>query len=56
VGAGVGILVATQSVEKGETPSADYIGLLAVGGALGGGLLGALVGHAFPKWQRLYTR
>jgi len=56
VGAGVGILVATQAVEKGETPPADYIGLLAVGGALGGGLLGALVGHAFPKWHRLYTR
>jgi hypothetical protein len=56
VGAGVGILVATQAVEKGETPPADYIGLFAIGGAVGGGLLGALVGRAFPKWQRLYTR
>jgi hypothetical protein len=56
VGAGVGILVATQAVEKGETPPADYIGLFAIGGAVGGGLLGALVGRAFPKWHRLYAR
>ena len=56
VGPGVGILVATQAVEKGETPSADYIGLFAIGGAVGGGLLGALVGRAFPKWHRLYSR
>jgi hypothetical protein len=56
VGASVGILVATQAVEKGETPSADYVGLFAVGGAVGGGLLGALVGRAFPKWHRLYAR
>jgi hypothetical protein len=56
VGAGVGILVATQAVEKGETPSADYIGLFAIGGAVGGGLLGALVGRAFPRWHRLYSR
>ena len=48
MGAGVGVLVATQAVEKGETAPADYIGLFAVGGALGGGLLGALVGRAFP--------
>jgi hypothetical protein len=52
LGAGIGLLVATQAVEKGETPSADYVGLFAVGG----GLLGALVGRAFPKWHRLYTR
>ena len=56
LGAGAGILVATQAVEKGETPSADYIGLFAIGGAVGGGLLGALVGRAFPTWHRLYTR
>jgi hypothetical protein len=56
VWAGVGILVATQAVEKGETPSADYIGVFAIGGAVGGGLLGALVGRAFPKWHRLYAR
>jgi hypothetical protein len=56
VGAGVGVLVATQTVEKGETPSADWVGIFAIGGATGGGLLGALAGRAFPKWQRLYTR
>jgi hypothetical protein len=54
VGAGVGILVATQAVEKGETAPADYVGLFAIGGAVGGGLLGALVGRAFPKWHRLF--
>jgi hypothetical protein len=56
LGAGIGVLVATQAVEKGETPPADYVGLFAIGGAVGGGLLGALVGRAFPKWHRLYTR
>jgi len=56
LGAGIGVLVATQAVEKGETPDADYVGLFAIGGAVGGGLLGALVGRAFPKWHRLYTR
>jgi hypothetical protein len=56
VGAGVGILVATQAVEKGETAPADYVGLFAIGGAVGGGLLGALVGRAFPTWYRLYPR
>jgi hypothetical protein len=56
VGAGVGILVATKAVEKGETAPAGYIGLFAIGGAVGGGLLGALVGRAFPKWHRLYSR
>jgi len=56
LGAGAGILVATQAVEEGETPSVGYVGLFAVGGAVGGGLLGALVGRAFPKWHRLYTR
>jgi hypothetical protein len=54
--AGIGVLVATQAVEKGETPPADYVGVFAIGGAVGGGLLGALVGRAFPKWHRLYTR
>ena len=56
LGAGIGVLVATQAVEKGETPPADYVGVFAIGGAVGGGLLGALVGLAFPKWHRLYTR
>lgn len=56
VGAGVGILVATQTVEKGETAPADYVGLFAIGGAVGGGLLGALAGRAFRRWHRLYTR
>jgi hypothetical protein len=56
LGAGIGVLVATQAVEKGETPPADWIGLFAIGGTVGGGLLGALVGRAFPKWHRLYTR
>ena len=56
LGAGISVLVATQAVEKGETPAADYVGVLAVGGAVGGGLLGALVGLAFPKWHRVYTR
>ena len=56
VGAGVGILVATQAVEKGETAPADYVGLFAIGGAVGGGLLGALAGRAFRRWHRLYTR
>ena len=56
LGAGIGVFVATQAVEKGETPSPDYVGLFAIGGAVGGGLLGALVGRAFPKWHRLYTR
>jgi hypothetical protein len=56
LGAGIGVLVATQTVEKGETPSADWVGVFAIGGAVGGGLLGALVGRAFPKWHRLYTR
>jgi hypothetical protein len=56
LGAGIGVLVATQAVEKGETPPADYVGLFAIGGVVGGGLLGALVGRAFPKWHRLYTR
>jgi hypothetical protein len=56
LGAGIGVLVATQAVEKGETPPADYVGVFAIGGAVGGGLLGALVGRAFPKWHRLYTR
>ena len=56
LGAGIGVLAATQAVEKGETPSADYVALFAIGGAVGGGLLGALVGRAFPKWHRLYTR
>jgi hypothetical protein len=56
LGAGIGVLVATQAVEKGETASADYVGLFAIGGAAGGGLLGALVGRAFPKWHLLYTR
>jgi len=56
LGAGIGVLIATQAVEKGETPPADYVALFAIGGAVGGGLLGALVGRAFPKWHRLYTR
>jgi hypothetical protein len=56
LGAGIGVLVATQAVEKGETPPADWIGLFAIGGTVGGGLLGALVGRAFPKWHRRYTR
>jgi hypothetical protein len=56
LGAGIGVLVATQAVEKGETPSAGYVGVFAIGGAVGGGLLGALLGRAFPKWYRLYTR
>jgi hypothetical protein len=56
LGAGIGVLVATQAVEKGETPPAAWIGLFAIGGTVGGGLLGALVGRAFPKWHRLYTR
>jgi hypothetical protein len=56
LGAGIGVLVATQAVEKGETPPADWIGLIAIGGTGGGGLLGALVGRAFPKWHRLYPR
>jgi hypothetical protein len=56
LGAGAGILVATQAVEKGETAPVDYVGLFAVGGAVGGGLLGALVGRAIPKWHRVYAR
>ena len=56
LGASIGVLVATQAVEKGETASADYVGIIAIGGAVGGGLLGALVGRAFPQWHRLYTR
>lgn len=56
LGAGAGILVATQAVEKGETAPVDYVGLFAVGGAVAGGLLGALVGRAIPKWHRVYAR
>jgi hypothetical protein len=56
LGAGIGVLVATQAVEEGETPPVDYVGLFAIGGSVGGGLLGALVGRAFPKWHRVYTR
>ena len=56
LGAGAGILVATQAVEEGETAPADYVALFAVGGAVGGGLLGALVGRAFPRWHRVYAR
>lgn len=56
VGAAVGVLVATQAVEKGETAPADYVALFAIGGGAGGGLLGALVGLAVPRWHRLYTR
>jgi MFS family permease len=56
LGAGIGVLVATQAIEEGETPSAGWVGVFAIGGAVGGGLLGALVGRAFPKWHRLYTR
>jgi len=56
LGAGIGVLIATQTVEEGETPSAGWVGLIGVGGAVGGGLLGALVGRAFPKWHRVHPR
>jgi hypothetical protein len=56
VGAGAGILVATQAVEEGESPGGDYIALFAVGGATGVGLLGALAGRAIPRWHRVYAR
>jgi hypothetical protein len=56
LGAGIGILIATQAVEEGETPGVDYVALFAIGGVVGGGLLGALVGRAFPKWHRHYPR
>lgn len=56
LGAGAGILVATQAIEEGETPGSDYIALFAVGGAIGGGLLGALAGRAIPRWHRVYAR
>jgi len=54
VGGVVGVLIATQAVEEGETAPADYVGLLGVGGAVGGGLLGALIGRAVPRWHRVY--
>jgi hypothetical protein len=56
LGAGVGVLVATQAVEKGETPGADWVLAIGGGGAVSGGLLGALIGSAFPRWQRRYPR
>jgi hypothetical protein len=56
LGAGIGTLIATQVVEEGETPPADYVALLAIGGAVGGGVLGALLGRAFPKWHRLHPK
>jgi hypothetical protein len=56
LGAGIGILVATQTVEEGETPGADWLGAFGVGGALVGGSLGALIGSAFPRWDRRYPR
>jgi hypothetical protein len=54
LGAGVGVLVATQAVEEGETPGADWVLAIGGGGTLAGGLLGALIGSAFPRWQRRY--
>ena len=56
VGAAVGVLIATQAVEKGEIAPADYVAVFAIGGGAGGGLLGALVGLAVPGWHRVYTR
>lgn len=54
LGAGLGVLIATQTAEKGETPPADWVLVIGAGGAAGGGLLGALVGTAFPRWDRRY--
>jgi hypothetical protein len=56
LGAGIGIVVATQAVEEGETPGTEWIGAFGVGGALVGGSLGALIGSAFPRWNRRYPR
>ena len=54
LGAGVGVLFATQAVEEGETPGAGWVLAIGGGGAVAGGLLGALVGLAFPRWHRQY--
>ena len=56
LGAGIGVLFATQAVEEGETAGAGWIGLIGIGGASGGGLLGALFGHTIPRWHRVYFR
>jgi hypothetical protein len=50
----IGVLIATGTVERGESPGTDYLLVFGVGGAVGGGLLGALVGKAFPSWHRRY--
>jgi hypothetical protein len=54
LGTGLGILIATQAVEEGETPGADWVGAFGLGGALVGGSLGAALGSAFPRWDRRY--
>jgi hypothetical protein len=56
LGAGLGVLFATQTVEEGETAGADWVLAIGGGGAVAGGLLGALIGSAFPRWQRRYPR
>lgn len=53
--AGFGVLVVT-SINQGES---DYetgkaAGVLGLGGAVTGGLLGALIGSAIPKWSRRF--
>jgi hypothetical protein len=54
LGAGLGVLFATQAVEEGETAGADWLLAIGGGGAVAGGLLGALVGLAIPRWDRQY--
>jgi hypothetical protein len=54
LGAGVGVLFATQAVEEGETPGADWVLAIGGGGPVAGGLLGAVVGLAFPRWHRQF--
>jgi hypothetical protein len=56
LGAGIGLVFATQANEEGETPSAEWVAGLGLGGAVAGGLLGAAVGRAFPRWYRRYPR
>jgi hypothetical protein len=54
VGACLGVLAAYGTAETGETVGADFVIALGAGGAVGGGLLGALIGLAVPKWHRRY--
>jgi len=54
--AGLGVFLATSSSTGLEenTGSARSVASLATIGAIAGSLIGAVVGHAIPRWQRRY--